>query len=91
MDMQHKNRAIRSFRRFLENDEGSSTMEYATMLGVICATLFPVVQSLGEKVSGVSRKVTDAFASAPEVSTALSQPFKPAPEGSIAFSVPKNR
>ncbi|MFN9419570.1 MAG: Flp family type IVb pilin [Pirellula sp.] len=80
MDMQHKNRAIRSFRRFLENDEGSSTMEYATMLGVICATLFPVIQSLGEKVSGVSRKVTDAFASAAEDPPLPTQPLLPAPE-----------
>jgi len=80
MDMQHKNRAIRSFRRFLENDEGSSTMEYATMLGVICATLFPVIQSLGEKVSGVSRKVADTFASAAEDPPLPTQPLLPAPE-----------
>jgi Flp pilus assembly pilin Flp len=80
MDMQHKNRAMRSFRRFLENDVGSSSMEYATMLGVICATLFPVVQTLGEKVSGVSRKVADTFASAAEDPPLPKPPLLPAPE-----------
>ena len=66
MDIQQKNRANRTFRRFLENEEGSSAMEYATMLSLIGVTLLPVVQSLGEKVSDLSRKVSDTFVSAPE-------------------------
>jgi Flp pilus assembly pilin Flp len=66
MDIQQKKRAKRAFRRFLKNEEGSSAMEYATMLGLIGVTLLPVVQTLGDKVSGVSREVSDVFSSAPE-------------------------
>ena len=66
MDIQQKNIAKRVFRRFLENDEGNSAMEYATMLGMIGVTLLPVVQTLGDKVSGVSREVSDVFSSATE-------------------------
>jgi Flp pilus assembly pilin Flp len=54
MDIRQVNRANRAFRRFLENEEGSSAMEYATMLSLIGVTLLPVVQSLGEKVSDLS-------------------------------------
>ena len=82
MDIQQKNNAKRVFRRFLENDEGNSAMEYATMLGMIGLTLLPVVQTLGNKLSGVSREVSDVFSSAPEGAPLPSPPPKttPAPE-----------
>ena len=79
MERKEKIGAKRGLRRFFENEEGSSAMEYATMLSLIGVTLLPVVQSLGEKVSGVSRKVADTFASAPEGPPLPSQSFSPAP------------
>jgi Flp pilus assembly pilin Flp len=82
MDIQQKKRAKRAFRRFLKNEEGSSAMEYATMLGLIGVTLLPVVQTLGDKVSGVSREVSDVFSSATEGAPPPPPPPKttPAPE-----------
>lgn len=56
-------------------------MEYAFMLGLIGATLLPVVQTLGQKVSGITQGVANALASAPEPPP-LPGPgiFNPAPE-----------
>ena len=51
------------------------------MLSLIGATLVPVVQTLGQKVSGITQGVANAFASAPE-DAPLPNPgfFYPTPE-----------
>ena len=71
----------RASARFLKEDDGTSAMEYAVMLSLIGATLVPVVQTLGQKVSGITQGVADALASAPE-DAPLPNPgfFYPTPE-----------
>jgi len=51
------------------------------MLSLIGATLVPVVQTLGQKVSGITQGVANALASAPE-DAPLPNPgfFYPTPE-----------
>jgi Flp pilus assembly pilin Flp len=69
------------FSRFINRDDGSSAMEYAIMLGLIGMTLLPMVQAVGQKISGVARSVTDGLSSATEPAP-LPNPgfFNPAPE-----------
>jgi len=56
-------------------------MEYAVMSGLIGVTLLPVVQTLGQKVSGIARGIADVLASPSEPAPAPSPGnFRPAPE-----------
>ncbi|MFN7734733.1 MAG: hypothetical protein ACK52S_22340 [Pirellula sp.] len=76
-------RIVRSlgFRRFYANDDGNSAMEYAVMLGVIGATLLPVVQTVGEKVSGIGSGLSDALASDPNDSALPTNSLPPSTDG----------
>jgi len=65
VNTQQKDGANHDPCRFFENEEGNSALEYAVMLGVIGVTLLPVVQTLGQKVSGIARGIADVLASAP--------------------------
>ncbi|MFN7625517.1 MAG: Flp family type IVb pilin, partial [Pirellula sp.] len=55
----------RASARFLKEDDGTSAMEYAVMLSLIGATLVPVVQTLGQKVSGITQGDAEALATPP--------------------------
>lgn len=81
MNTQQKTGSRRAGARLLKQDDGTSAMEYAVMLSLIGATLVPVVQTLGQKISGITQGVANALASAPEVAP-LPNPgsFDPAPE-----------
>jgi Flp pilus assembly pilin Flp len=46
-------------KRLSENQHGSATVEYAMLLGLIAATLLPVVQLLGVKVKSVNQTISD--------------------------------
>ena len=67
MITQQKTGSMRYCPRFFKDDDGSSAMEYAVMLSLIGATLVPVVQTLGQGVSGITQCVANALASALEV------------------------
>ena len=55
-----------SLRRFLESDEGTSTVEYAVLLGLIAVTLIPVVQGLGQTINGVNESISRSLGGASE-------------------------
>lgn len=79
MNTQQKDQANHDTCRFFENEQGNSALEYAVMLGVIGVTLLPVVQTLGQTVSGIARGIADVLASAPET-VPVSGSFNPAPD-----------
>jgi len=57
--MQH--RLIQKLRSFLDNTQGSTAVEYATLLALVAATLLPVDQLLGNKIKTVNQNVAEAF------------------------------
>lgn len=59
LSMQH--RLIQKLRSFLDNTQGSTAVEYATLLALVAATLLPVVQLLGNKIKTVNQNVAEAF------------------------------
>lgn len=66
-----------SLRRFLESDEGTSTVEYAVLLGLIAVTLIPVVQGLGQTINGVNESISRSLGGASEPAS----PESPLPPG----------
>lgn len=89
MRNQQTSRWGRLSRGFLKDEEGNSSLEYATMLSLIGVTLLPLVQAVGGKLSGINSSVADTLATSSTESSVSGNSFSatPVPSGS-AESLP---
>lgn len=64
MNSFHQRGRFKRIRLFIENARGSTTVEYATLLGLIGATLLPVVQVLGQNSNSVNQEIANILVDA---------------------------
>ena len=75
-------------RNFLCETQGSTAVEYATLLGLIAATLLPIVQILGQNVKTINQNVADVMLTGPPSEVPTIPQIGQSPEPSPAAMPP---
>lgn len=73
----------RRLARWFKDEKGSTAVEYALILGLICSVLLTSVRTLGNSSMATFSKVSDALGSASEYAT-----MESTIEAPVAISVP---
>jgi len=79
---------IDKLRKFFDGTQGSTAVEYATLLGLIAATLLPIVQILGQNVKTINQNVADAMLTGPPSEVPTIPQIGQSPEPSPAAMPP---